>query len=329
MKRYFSGIRPTGHIHLGNYLGAIKQWLDVTDKDADQLYCVVDQHALTTESDATNLSHNTKVIAATYLACGLDPKDRTIFVQSHVRGHTELSWYLSCLTPLGWLNRMTQFKDKAGKHKDKAKLGLYAYPVLQAADVLLYKTTHVPIGEDQKQHIELSRDIATLFNNYVNKDIMIQPEPLIQKSTARIMSLRNGLNKMSKSDESDYTRINLLDDDDLLALKIKKAKTDPDLLNDQLDNRPEAKNLLSILAALKGESFENIVNQYNGKAFSDLKTELTDVVIGFISPLRTKIQDYMNNQDYLNDILKQGAERANAIAEANLKDFKQALNILS
>lgn len=330
-QRVLSGVRPTGHIHLGNYLGAIRNWVSMAKNTKEQLFCIVDQHALTTVDDSKNLAENTRTIAAAYIACGIDPNKSAIFAQSHVPAHTELSWYLNCFAPLGWLNRMTQFKDKAGKNKEKANLGLYAYPVLMAADILIYKATHVPVGDDQKQHVELARDLAGVFNNHANREVFPLPEPIIPKETARIMSLRDGLSKMSKSDLSDYSRIHLLDNPDTIALKIRKAKTDSDPLPGTVEglvNRPEACNLLGIYAALSNKTIESACLEFEGKTFSSIKQTLADVLISYLSPIREKMQHLLQNQSELDKILYKGAEIANTLAERNLKETREVLGLI-
>lgn len=330
-QRVLSGVRPTGHIHLGNYLGAIRNWVKMANDTKEQLFCIVDQHALTTVEDSKNLAENTYTIAAAYIACGIDPNKSAIFAQSHVPGHTELSWYLNCFAPLGWLNRMTQFKDKAGKNKESANLGLYAYPVLMAADILIYKATHVPVGEDQKQHVELARDLAGVFNNHANREVFPLPEPIIPKETARIMSLRDGLSKMSKSDLSDYSRIHLLDDPDTIALKIRKAKTDSDPLPGSvkgLENRPEASNLLGIYATLSNKTLDVACLEFEGQTFSSIKQALTEILISYLTPIRKKMQHLIQNRAELDKILYQGAETANALAEKNLKEVKDTLGLI-
>lgn len=322
--RVFSGIRPTGHIHLGNYLGAIRTWKELPD---DSFYCVVDQHALTTREDSCDLAHNTRVIAAVYIACGLG--NRMLFAQSHVRGHTELAWYLSCVTPLGWLNRMTQFKEKSGKNKEDACLGLYAYPVLMAADILLYDTTHVPVGADQKQHVELARDLAGAFNRYVGTDTLIIPEPVIREETARIMSLRDGTKKMSKSDLSDYSRIHLLDSDDHIRQKIKKATTDSLPIPASFDEtRPEVCNLLSIYSLITHQPIAHVYKTFEGQNFSHFKTDLTDALIAYLTPLRSRILELLKNPQEIDDHLKKGAMKANEVANKTLMRVRKALNIL-
>jgi tryptophanyl-tRNA synthetase len=317
----FSGIRPTAHVHIGNYWGAIHQWLGLIHDHpkAQFFFCIVDQHALTTLEDAHNLNDNVLTMAATYIACGLDPKQHTLFVQSHVPYHTELAWMLGCRTPLGWLNRMTQFKDKAHQQGDSACLGLYAYPVLMAADILLYGTTHVPVGEDQKQHVELARDIAGSWNAHEGKEVFTLPEPLIHKETCRIMSLRDGTKKMSKSDPSDYSRIHLTDSDDEICQKIKKAKTDAGFLPESIDDlkdRPEAKNLLTLYAATQGKNLENVIPHFAGKSFAVVKKDLTEALIQHISPIRQGIANLKKEgKNVLKETLTQGAQRAHHHAQ--------------
>ena len=328
--RILSGVRPTGNSHLGNYLGAIQNWVSMTTTVDEHLFCIVDQHALTTTEDASDLYEHTRLITAAYVACGIDPDKSYIFAQSHVPGHTELAWYFNCITPLGWLNRMTQFKDKSGKNKEHANLGLYAYPVLMAADILLYKATHVPVGEDQKQHVELARDIAHAFNNFVKKDVFAQPEPIISEQNARIMSLRDGTKKMSKSDISDYSRIHLLDDEDTLALKIRKAKTDMDPIpgnKDGLIDRPEAKNLIGIYASLSNQNVDTICSTFEGQTFSALKAALTDVLISHLNPIREKLTLLLDDKNEMDRILARGADRANELAAVSLAEVRSSLNL--
>ena len=328
--RILSGVRPTGNIHLGNYLGAIQNWVSMTHRVDEQLFCIVDQHALTTAEDASDLHNHTRLIAAAYVACGINPDKSYIFAQSHVPGHTELAWYFNCITPLGWLNRMTQFKDKAGKNKEHANLGLYAYPVLMAADILLYKATHVPVGEDQKQHVELARDIAHAFNNFVKADVFMLPEPVIPEQNARIMSLRDGTKKMSKSDISDYSRIHLLDDEDTLALKIRKAKTDMDPIpgtKESLSDRPEAKNLIGIYAAVSNQTVETICTTLEGQTFSALKAILTDALIEHLRPIRKKLTLLLDDKNELDRILARGADHANELAAVSLNEVRSSLNL--
>ena len=287
MNRIFSGIQPTGNLHLGNYLGAVRNWVRL-QADYDCIFCIVDLHAITVPQDPAELRRTTREVAATYIAAGIDPEAAVIFNQSTVSGHAELAWLFSCITPLGWLNRMTQFKDKAGKNRESVGLGLYAYPVLMAADILLYKATHVPVGEDQKQHLELARDIALLFNRQFGEDFFPLPEPQILGTATRVMSLRDGTKKMSKSDESDYSRINLTDDAATIDLKIRKAKTDPEPLPESveaLDTRPEAANLLGIYAALTDSSLADTITKFGGAAFSSFKKDLAELAVTVLGPI--------------------------------------------
>ena len=330
MNRIFSGVQPTGNLHLGNYLGAIKNWVSL-QKDFECIFCIVDLHAITIKQDPKELENNTIEVTAAYLASGINPKKTIIFNQSSVSAHTELTWLLSCFTPIGWLNRMTQFKEKAGKRKDNAVLGLYSYPVLMASDILSYKATHVPVGEDQKQHLELARDIAGVFNQTYNIDFFPLPKPQIFGTATRVMSLRNGENKMSKSDESDYSRINITDNNDLINLKIQKAKTDPHPLpskKEELENRPETVNLLGIYSALKNEKFEKTMREMSGKDFSSFKKLLAELVISEIEPISKKMNDYLKNKDYLKKILKEGAEKAEYISSKNLLEIKKIIGLL-
>lgn len=330
MQRILSGVRPTGSIHLGNYLGAIRHWVAMQHVAKESFFCVVDLHALTTLGEDADLAHNTRMIAAAYIASGIDPHQ--VFAQSHVPEHTELCWYLSCLAPMGWLNRMTQFKEKAGKHKENACLGLYAYPVLQAADVLIYKATHVPIGEDQKQHLELARDLAGAFNRHVSAEFFPLPEPMILGEATRVMSLRDGTSKMSKSDASDYSRIHLTDDADTIALKIRKAKTDTDLLPetvDELTDRPEALNLLTIYAAMTNQTAKDACPRFSGQSFAVLKKDLTDALIAGITPIGAEMSRLLADPAQMDQILHQGGERARAIATSTIRDVRQLLGLLS
>ncbi|CAO5674351.1 MAG: Tryptophan--tRNA ligase [Holosporales bacterium] len=328
--RILSGVRPTGYAHLGNYLGAIVNWVEISKQAKETFFCIVDQHALTTLTDREDLKQNTLIMAATYIACGIDPLKNAIFVQSHVPYHTELSWYLTCLTPMGWLSRMTQFKDKAGKHKDQALTGLFTYPVLMAADILLYKASHVPVGDDQKQHVEFARDIAQVFNNLNDHPVLKMPEPFIQKVGARIKSLRDGTKKMSKSDVSDYSRIHLNDSDDLIAQKIKKAKTDPLPITadkDALKDRPELENLLTILSIFEKKNSDLLLQEFDGKQFSDLKSKLIDATIAHITPIRQKIEDLLKDEDTLKEHLKNGSEKANEVAHQTIVDVRKSLKL--
>jgi tryptophanyl-tRNA synthetase len=331
MKRVLSGIRPTGEIHLGNYLGAIRNWVTLQNEMDENLFCIVDLHALDTIENIKDLADKTRLVAAAYLACGIDLSKSKIFVQSHVPNHTELAWIFSCITPLGWLNRMTQFKEKAGKHRDNASLGLYAYPVLMAADILIYKATHVPVGEDQKQHIEITRDIAGLFNRHFNKEVLPLPEPIIQGAGMRVMSLRDGTSKMSKSDASDYSRISLIDDADTIALKIRKAKTDTDPLPSELKNlesRPEAENLVNIFAALSNQTPSQVCQNFAGHNFSSFKKELTELMNSTILPIGREIHRLLNDRAELDQILFDGARQANEIAEVHMKEIREAVGLL-
>lgn len=334
MKRILSGVRPTGIIHLGNYLGAIRNWVSMQEDADENLFCIVDLHALTTVEETDNLADHTLMTTAAYLASGINPDKSIIFAQSHVLVTTELSWLFSCVTPLGWLNRMTQFKEKSGKHKDMACLGLLAYPVLMAADILLYKATHVPVGDDQKQHLELARDIAGLFNRRFaseGQDLLPLPEPMILGQATRVMSLRDGTSKMSKSDTSDYSRVLLTDDEDTIKLKIRKAKTDTlpfPSAPKELEDRPEALNLITIYASLSGESPQNICDRFAGGQFSPFKNELADLLIEKICPIGTEIDKILKNQDYLKTVLKTGAERANELANKNMKEIRSAVGFL-
>lgn len=330
MKRIFSGIQPTGNLHLGNYLGAIRNWVSL-QQDFDSIFCIVDLHALTVPQDPVELTKATREVTATYIASGIDPERSIIFHQSAVAGHSQLAWLLGTLTPLGWLNRMTQFKEKAGKARDNAGLGLYSYPVLMAADILLYKATHVPVGEDQKQHLELARDIAGAFNRQFNAEFFPLPEPQIFGPATRVMSLRDGTKKMSKSDESDYSRINLTDDADAVALKIRKAKTDPEPLPDTieaLEKRPEADNLMGIMAALLGETQETVLARHAGRSFSEFKADLVEVAVSVLGPIGAETKRLMADQAYVDDILRRGAERANAIAAPNLQATYDLMGLL-
>ena len=327
----FSGVQPTGNLHLGNYLGALKNFVSL-QKSMDCLYCVVDLHAITTFQNPKDLNSNILETTAGFLASGLDSDKSIIFNQSSVSGHAELAWILNCVCRVGWLNRMTQFKDKAGKDKEKASVGLYIYPNLMAADILLYKATHVPVGADQKQHLELSRDIAQKFNNDFNtKDFFPLPEPLIQKNISRVMSLRDGTKKMSKSEESDYSRINLKDSSDEIVKKIKKAKTDTDPITESIKDykkRPEAYNLLSIYSDLSDQKIETTINEFVGKDFSSLKKKLSEKLIGTISPIGKNITKLMKDKKHLEDVLKKGTQKASIIAEENLKKIREIVGFV-
>jgi tryptophanyl-tRNA synthetase len=330
MGRILSGIQPTGNLHLGNYLGAIRNWVKLQDAH-ENLFCIVDLHALTTLPDPQNMTLWTREVAAAYIAAGINPEKSIIFPQSAVAAHSELAWIFSCLTPLGWLNRMTQFKEKAGKHKEQANLGLYAYPVLMAADILIYKATHVPVGEDQKQHLELARDIAGAFNRQYGKNYFTLPEPFILKTAARVMSLRDGTSKMSKSDPSDYSRIHFMDDPDTIMQKIRKAKTDSDPiagLPQAMEHRPEALNLLGIYAALSDTTLEETCRKFEGANFSTFKKDLADQLIAVIDPIRKEMLALLKDPVSLDRILKKGGEDANQVASQTLKEIKEIVGFL-
>ena len=327
----FSGVQPTGNLHLGNYLGALKNFVSL-QKEMECIYCVVDLHAITTFQNPMELKNNVLETVASFLATGLDPNKSIIFNQSSVSGHAELAWILNCVSRIGWLNRMTQFKDKAGSDKEKASVGLYVYPNLMAADILLYKATHVPVGADQKQHLELSRDIAQKFNKDFNcKDFFPLPEPLIPKNISRVMSLRDGTKKMSKSEESDYSRINLKDSPDEITKKIKKAKSDSEVIPDNLkslENKPESLNLINIFAEISKNSLENVLNEMSGKEYSFLKTKLTDLIISEIAPVGQEINKLLKDKSHLEKVLKKGKEKANIIAEENLKNIREKVGLI-
>ncbi|HEV2264202.1 MAG TPA: tryptophan--tRNA ligase [Stellaceae bacterium] len=330
MKRIFSGVQPTGNLHLGNYLGAIRNWVQL-QKDFDCIFCIVDLHALTLPQDPKELRAQTREVTAAYIAAGIDPDHCVIFNQSTVPGHAELAWLLGCLTPLGWLNRMTQFKEKAGKHREEAGLGLYSYPVLMAADILLYKATHVPVGEDQKQHLELARDIAGAFNRRFGVEFFPLPEPQIFGTGTRVMSLRDGTKKMSKSDTSDYSRLNMTDNAEAIALKIKKAKTDPQPLpatEKDAEARPEADNLLGIYAALAGIDKPAAIARFAGKNFSAFKDELAGVASEILGRIGAEMKRLMADPGYIDGVLHRGAERANAIAVPILREIFDIMGLL-
>ena len=327
-KKIFSGVQPTGNLHLGNYLGAIKNFVDLQNEKENQcIFCVVDLHAITVKQDPKELKKNIRETAATFIACGIDPTKSIIFNQSMVSAHSEAAWILSCVSKIGWLNRMTQFKEKAGKDKEKASIGLYSYPVLMAADILLYDATHVPVGDDQKQHLELCRDIAQKFNNDFDAiDFLKVPEPLIQKQFSRIMSLKDGIKKMSKSDPSDLSRINLTDDKDQIINKIKKAKTDPLPLPGEINNlaeRPEAENLLGIYSSLKNQNLEKSITEFNGKNFSEFKEKLSEVLIERIEPISKEIKKLLEDQKFLDAVLLEGSNQADKIASKKMKEMKE------
>jgi tryptophanyl-tRNA synthetase len=330
MNRIFSGIQPTGNLHLGNYLGAIRNWVELQHA-FECIFCIVDLHALTQPQDPAELRASTREVTAAYIAAGIDPEHCTIFNQSMVSAHTELAWLLGCLTPLGWLNRMTQFKEKAGRYRDMAGLGLFAYPVLMAADILVYKATHVPVGEDQKQHLELARDIAGAFNRRYERDFFPLPEPQIFGAATRVMSLRDGTKKMSKSDTSDYSRINMTDDADTIALKIRRAKTDPEPLPGDvadLERRPEADNLIGIYAALSGLTREAALARFAARNFSEFKDSLSELAIGVLGRIGGEMRRLMADPGYIDRILRRGAERARAIADPVLREAQEISGLL-
>ncbi len=318
----FSGVQPTGEIHLGNYLGAIKQFVDY-QKDYNSIFSIVDLHAVTVWQDPQQLLNNIHKVLSIFLACGLDKEKNIIFNQSQVPEHTQLAWLLSCTARIGWLNRMTQFKDKAGKNRENASVGLYTYPILMAADIMLYKASHVPVGDDQKQHLELARDIAHKFNTDYNIDFFVLPEPLFNSDSTRIMSLRDGTKKMSKSDTSDYSRILMTDDNDTIALKIKKAKTDslsmPESGND-LSKRPEIENLINIYSSCSGISKNTVIEQFSSKEISYFKKELSQVIINLIQPICSEAKKIYEDKNFLNQVLSSGAIRARQISQNTISD---------
>ena len=329
-KKIFSGVQPTGNLHLGNYLGAIKNFVKLNNEDQNEcIFCIVDLHAITVAQDPKKLKDNIYETAATFIASGIDPKKSIIFNQSSVGAHSEAAWILSCVARMGWLNRMTQFKEKAGKDKEKASIGLYSYPVLMAADILLYDTTHVPVGDDQKQHLELCRDIAQKFNNDFNVGEFFKiPEPLIQKKFSRIMSLRDGTKKMSKSELSDLSRINLTDDKDQIINKIKKAKTDTLPLpatSADLEKRPEAKNLMSIYSSIIDVNLDDTINKFSGKNFSEFKENLSQVLVDKIIPISNEIKKLLKEKSFLDQILDVGRQKADKIASEKVKKIQEIM----
>ncbi len=328
--RVFSGMQPTGNLHLGNYLGAMLNWVKMQETN-ECIYCVVDMHAITLWQDPKALRQAIRDVTAAYLACGLDPKRSVIFNQSQVPEHAELAWIFNCVARLGWLNRMTQFKDKAGKDKEAASVGLYVYPNLMAADILAYKATHVPVGEDQKQHLELARDIAAKFNNDYEVEFFPQPEPYIVGTATRVMSLRDGTKKMSKSDPSDLSRINLTDSADDIAKKIRKAKTDMDALPSEpagLKGRPEAENLVGIFAALNGGSVQDVLTQFGGGQFSGLKNALADLAVEKLAPIALETKRLQLDQTYIDQVLADGSARARTIAAPIVKEAREIVGFL-
>jgi tryptophanyl-tRNA synthetase len=335
----FSGVQPTGNLHLGNYLGAIVKFVDL-QKSNDCIYCVVDLHAITVWQDPAELKRNIREVTAAFIACGIDPKAHIVFNQSQVAEHAELAWVFNCVARLGWLNRMTQFKEKAGKDRENASVGLYAYPNLMAADILVYRATHVPVGEDQKQHLELSRDIAQKFNNDFADSIAANgfsggffplPEPLIQGPATRVMSLRDGTKKMSKSDASDYSRINLTDDAEAIAQKIRKAKTDPEPLPSEekgLEPRPEADNLVGIYAALNGSTKAAVLKDFGGGQFSTFKTALVELAVAKLGPIGAEMKKLMQDPVFIDSVLADGSTRAQALAAETMKSVKDIVGFV-
>tara|TARA_B100001057_G_scaffold446775_1_gene485664 strand:- start:258 stop:1259 length:1002 start_codon:yes stop_codon:yes gene_type:complete len=327
VKKIFSGVQPTGNLHLGNYIGAIKNFVDLQNENNNCIFCVVDLHAVTVKQDPKIIKKNIRETTATFLACGIHPKKSIIFNQSSVSAHSEASWLLSCVARMGWLNRMTQFKEKAGKDREKASVGLYIYPVLMAADILLYDATHVPVGEDQKQHLELARDISKKFNtDFEAPDFFKIPEPLIQKSFARIMSLKDGTKKMSKSDPSDLSRINLTDTDNEIINKIKKAKTDTNLFPTDiysLKSRPEIENLIGIYSSLKEKKLEESLNDFKDQNFSFFKDKLSELIVKKISPISKEIKRLNADKGYIDQVLKDGSDKANEIASKKIENIKK------
>jgi tryptophanyl-tRNA synthetase len=330
MRRIFSGIQPTGNLHLGNYLGAIRNWVRL-QRDFECLFCVVDLHAITVWQEPAELRANTRRMAAAMVASGVDAEKHIVFVQSQVAAHAQLAWILNCVARLGWLNRMTQFKEKAGKHRENASVGLYAYPNLMAADILAYRATHVPVGEDQKQHLELTRDIAQKFNTDFGVALFPLPEPLIIGPATRVMSLRDGKAKMSKSDPSEYSRINMTDDADTIRRKIQKATSDPELLPESpagLQERPEAANLLGIYAALADETLEQACTRFAGAMFSSFKRALADIAVARLEPITAEMRRLEADPGHLDSILSAGAERARAIAAPILNEVFDVVGFL-
>jgi tryptophanyl-tRNA synthetase len=326
-KRILSGVQPSGDLHLGNYLGAIKNFV-LLQKEFECFFCVVDLHAITVWQDPKVLKQKTREVTAAFIASGIDPNINTLFVQSQVPQHAQLAWIFNCVARMGWLNRMTQFKDKAGKNSENMSVGLFSYPTLMAADILIYLATHVPVGEDQKQHLELTRDIALKFNNDFKTDIFPIPEPLILGTATRVMSLRDGLKKMSKSDPSDYSRIMLSDSEGEIVKKIKKAKTDPIALPENLDEakkRPEAINLLTIYAALNDVDLEKVVSEYSGKEFSQFKKDLGELASSKLSPISFEMNKLMQDEKYLDSIINDGKDRAIAVADPVLSKIYEII----
>jgi len=327
----FSGVQPTGEIHIGNYLGAISQFVSHQDR-YKSIFSIVDLHAITIWQDPSELLNSTRKVLAIFLASGIDPVKNIIFNQSQVAEHTQLAWVLSCIAKVGWLNRMTQFKDKAGKNKENASVGLYSYPVLMAADILLYSATHVPVGDDQKQHLELARDIAHKFNTDYKAEIFILPEPLMNKSSTRIMSLRDGSKKMSKSDISEYSRILMTDSNDQIAAKVKKAKTDPmtmPISADEAKSRPEIDNLLNIYSACANKKKESVITDFSGKDISSFKNNLTEVLTVIIEPIAMKTRELINDKTYLDSVLNKGSDDARKIAKEKINKIYNLIGMIN
>ncbi len=329
-KIVFSGVQPTGNLHLGNYLGALKNFVDLQNK-FECIYCIVDLHAITNRQNPKELKSNILETAASFIASGLDPEKNIIFNQASVAAHSELAWIFNCVARIGWMNRMTQFKEKAGVNKENASVGLLVYPNLMAADILLYKATHVPVGEDQKQHLELTRDIAKKFNNDFNsKDFFPIVDPIIPKEISRVMSLRDGNKKMSKSEDSDYSRLNLTDDKDLIDQKIKKAKTDAEPIPSEfngLKNRKEAANLISIYASINNTKIEKVLKEFGGKNFSTFKSKLSESIIEKICPIGIEIKKLLEDKNYIYKILENGGKKANMLANKNLKEIYEIIGL--
>ena len=338
--RVFSGVQPTGNLHLGNYLGAIRKFVALQDSH-ECIYCVVDMHAITVWQDPAELRHNTREVTAAFMAAGIDPAKHIVFNQSQVGGHAELAWIFNCVARMGWLNRMTQFKEKAGKNSENASVGLFSYPNLMAADILLYRATHVPVGDDQKQHLELTRDIAAKFNNDFGPQIVGNghgesyfplTEAVIEGPATRVMSLRDGSRKMSKSDPSDLSRINLTDDADDIVKKIRKAKTDPEPLPDTLEalkTRLEAENLVGIYAALENKSKEDVIREFAGKPFSEFKPALAEIAVAKLTPINSEMRRLMADPAYVDGVLIDGAARARAIAEQTMREVRAIVGFVA
>ena len=330
-KRILSGIQPTGNLHLGNYFGAINNFV-LLQKEYECFFMLANMHAITVKHEPQILEDNILETTAALVASGIDPKNNTIFVQSSVSAHAELAWIFNCTARIGWLNRMTQFKEKAGSNKEKASVGLFTYPILMAADILLYRATHVPVGEDQKQHLELCRDIAIKFNNdFKVNDFFVTPEPIIPENISRVMSLRDGTKKMSKSEESDLSRINLTDDADLILKKIQKGKTDSEAISESIlksNTRPEARNLINIFSALTGKKTQDVISNWNGKAFSEFKKELGLLLIEKICPIGKEIIKLKSDPVFLKQILKDGSKKAQEVANTNLMEIKKIVGLV-